>query len=93
MPTGRFCHRAANVRATLAMAWLVNGTTDAIIPRWERGEPVDGILETGRAIARAGYHCSNRKDRGALPSCIIFDRADIDSAASEGSGLGLVTRC
>jgi len=50
-PTGRFCHSAAYVRAALATAGLVGGSTDAIIPRLECGEPVDGLLVTARALA------------------------------------------
>jgi predicted TPR repeat methyltransferase len=50
-PTGRFCHSAAYVRAALATAGLVDGSTDAIVPRLECGEPVDGLLVTARALA------------------------------------------
>lgn len=48
-PTGRFCHRAAYVRAALAKAGLTHATTDPIIPRLECGEPVNGLLVTARA--------------------------------------------
>ena len=50
-PTGRFCHSAAYVRTTLAMAGLVEASTDGIIPRLECGEPVDGLLVTAKALA------------------------------------------
>jgi predicted TPR repeat methyltransferase len=52
-PTGRFCHRAAYVQATLAAAGLVDTGMDAIVPRLECGEPVNGLLVTSRAPARA----------------------------------------
>ena len=57
-PTGRFCHRPAYVRATLASAGLVDTGTDAIVPRLECGEPVDGLLVTARAPAHAGEYKS-----------------------------------
>jgi predicted TPR repeat methyltransferase len=50
-PTGRFRHRVTYVRATLAAAGLVDGSADAIVPRLECGEPVDGLLVTARAPA------------------------------------------
>jgi predicted TPR repeat methyltransferase len=43
-PTGRFCHRAAYVETTLTAAGFVDVTTEAITPRLECGEPVDGLL-------------------------------------------------
>ena len=52
-PTGRFCHRAAYVQATLAAAGLVDTGMDAIVARQECGEPVNGPLVTSRATARA----------------------------------------
>jgi len=52
-PTGRFCHRAAYVHATLARVGLVDTGTDAIVPRLECGEPVDGLLVTARTPAHA----------------------------------------
>jgi predicted TPR repeat methyltransferase len=52
-PTGRFCHRAAYVQATLATVGLVDTGTDAIVPRLECGESVDGLLMTARAPAHA----------------------------------------
>ena len=50
-PTGRFCHSAVYVRTALATAGLVDGNTDAMVPRLECGEPVDGLLVTARALA------------------------------------------
>jgi predicted TPR repeat methyltransferase len=52
-PTGRFCHRAAYVQATLAAVGLVDTGIDAIVPRLECGEPVNGLLVMSRAPARA----------------------------------------
>ena len=51
-PTGRFCHSAAYVLATLAKSGLVDATTDPIIPRLECGEPVRGMLVTARLAER-----------------------------------------
>lgn len=48
-PTGRFCHSAAYVQAVLASAGLVDARTEAITPRLECGEPVQGLLVTARA--------------------------------------------
>jgi predicted TPR repeat methyltransferase len=48
-PTGRFCHSAAYVRAVLAKAGLIDARTEAITPRLECGEPVQGLLVTARA--------------------------------------------
>lgn len=48
---GRFGHRADYILATIARAGLVDGTTQAIIPRLECGEPVEGLLVTARAPA------------------------------------------
>jgi predicted TPR repeat methyltransferase len=48
-PSGRFRHRAAYVQSTLAATGLIDGTTNAIIPRLEYGEPVDGLLVTAHA--------------------------------------------
>lgn len=52
-PTGRFCHRVFYVEAMLAAAGLVDASADAIIPRLECGEPVEGLLVTARAFADA----------------------------------------
>ena len=52
-PTGRFCHRVSYVQETMATAGLVDGTTDAIIPRLECGEPVAGLLVTALARTNA----------------------------------------
>ena len=46
--TGRFCHSAAYVQRTLGTAGLVEASVEAIIPRLECGEPVDGLLVTAR---------------------------------------------
>jgi predicted TPR repeat methyltransferase len=48
-PTGRFCHSAAYVHAVLASAGLIDARTEAITPRLECGEPVQGLLVTARA--------------------------------------------
>ena len=53
-PTGRFCHRTAYLRATLASAGFVDIGTETIVPRLECGEPVDGLLVTAQAPAYAG---------------------------------------
>jgi predicted TPR repeat methyltransferase len=47
--TGRFCHNATYVLATLATAGLIDSQLQAIVPRFECGEPVDGLLVTTRA--------------------------------------------
>jgi predicted TPR repeat methyltransferase len=47
-PTGRFCHSAAYVQAVLAKAGLIDGHAEAITPRLECGEPVQGLLVTAR---------------------------------------------
>jgi predicted TPR repeat methyltransferase len=52
-PTGRFCHSTAYVRATLASAGVVDIGTEAIVPRLECGEPVDGLLVTARNRAKS----------------------------------------
>jgi predicted TPR repeat methyltransferase len=52
-PTGRFCHRVSYMEATLAAAGLSDASAEAIIPRLECGEPVDGLLVTARASAHA----------------------------------------
>jgi len=51
MSTGRFCHNVAYVRATLAKVGLVDVTSETIVPRLECGEPVPGLLVTGRTSA------------------------------------------
>jgi len=43
-PTGRFCHSATYVQTLLTRAGFVRATTEAITPRLECGEPVDGFL-------------------------------------------------
>jgi predicted TPR repeat methyltransferase len=48
-PTGRFCHSAAYVQSVLAKAGLIDSHTEAITPRLECGEPVQGLLVTARA--------------------------------------------
>jgi predicted TPR repeat methyltransferase len=50
-PHGRFGHHADYVLATIARAGLVEGNANAIVPRLECGEPVDGLLVTARAPA------------------------------------------
>ena len=52
--TGRFCHSAAYVQRTLAMAGLVDASIDAITPRLEYGEPVDGLLVTACRLDYSG---------------------------------------
>jgi predicted TPR repeat methyltransferase len=48
-PTGRFCHSAGYVQTTLTKFGFIRATTEAITPRLECGEPVDGLLVTARA--------------------------------------------
>jgi len=52
--TGRFCHSAAYVQRTLAMAGFVDASIDAITPRLEYGEPVDGLLVTACRLDYSG---------------------------------------
>jgi predicted TPR repeat methyltransferase len=60
-PTGRFCHRAAYVEATLTAAGFVDVTIDVITPRFECGEPVDGLLVAARTrVPAAGRDAVTR---------------------------------
>jgi predicted TPR repeat methyltransferase len=49
LQTGRFCHRASYALGTLAMNNFIEAAADAISPRLECGEWVDGLLVTARA--------------------------------------------
>jgi predicted TPR repeat methyltransferase len=44
MPSGRFSHRAAYVRQVAEDAGLIVGTVSPIVPRFEGGDPVHGLL-------------------------------------------------
>jgi predicted TPR repeat methyltransferase len=60
MPSGRFSHSAAYVRATLAAAGFVNAVTEPIVPRLDCGEPVHGLLVV------AGYAVLPSGDEGQI---------------------------